>query len=175
MDRQDLCASRALNDALRIAGDLPVEIMYRPRALANVLGGLKQSDAHAARLFIPTLLRMAEELGDRTRWAECMGFVADSLTDADDVGDLIRIADKLDAAVAEFELPDHRAQICLHSEMLVLSALGKAQAKADQREAAIATFNRAESFASVTPSEGESLRLRSPVATCPRPGRCRRH
>ena len=132
--------------------------MYRSRALAYTLGGLKESNAAAARLFMPTFLTMAEEFGDRTRWAECMGFIADVLTDADDVGYLLSIADKLEASVAEFGLQDQRGMICLHSQVLVLSALGRAQTKAGSREAAVATFNKAESLAAMPPSEGESLR-----------------
>jgi RNA polymerase sigma factor (sigma-70 family) len=153
-----LARAGALDEALRIVRDLPPTGMYRSRALAYTLGGLKQSDAKAARLFMPTFLTMAEEIGDRTRWAECMGFIADVLTDADDVGDLIRIADKLEASVAEFGLADTRGQNCLHSEVLVLTALAKAQAKAGSRAAAVATFNKAEALGGMPPSEGESLR-----------------
>ena len=148
----------ALEEALRIVRDLPVAGMYRSRALAYALGGLKESNAAAARLFMPTVMAMAEELGDRTRWAECMGFIPDVLSDADDVGDLLRIADQLEASVAEFGLMDQRGLICLHSQVKVLSALAKAQAKAGSREAAVATFNKAESLAAMPPSEGESLR-----------------
>ncbi len=148
----------ALDEALRIVRDLPARGMYRSRALAYTLGGLKESDAKAARLFMPSFLAMAEEIDDGTRWAECMPFLAEALTDADDVGDLLRIADKLDTSVAEFGLADVRRWNCLHSEVLVLMALAKAQAKAGNREAAVATFNKAESLAAMPAGEGESFR-----------------
>ena len=113
------------------------------RAIAYAFEGLKRSNQPAAQLLMPTFLTMAEELGDRTRWAECMGFITEALTDADDVMELIKIADKLEMAVGEFGLNDARHANMLDGQVRVLFSLAKAQAKAGQRDVSIATSNRA--------------------------------
>ena len=148
-----------LDTALQIVRELPVSGMCRARALANALGGLKQSDQPAARLFMPSFLMMAEELGDRTRWAECMGFIAEVLTDADDVSDLIMIADKFEMAMSEFGLGDTRREHVLDGHVLTLFALAKATAKAGKRDDSIATFNKAAALASMLSESVRSDRL----------------
>jgi RNA polymerase sigma factor (sigma-70 family) len=147
-----------LDTALRIVRELPEANMLRSRALANALEGLKQYDARAAQQLLPTFLAIAESTADRTHWAECMGFIAGVLTDAGDVGELTRIADKLETLVAEFGLQDNRGHFFLHSQVLVLAALAKAQTRAGNLDAAVATFDRAEALGSIMPSEGEGLR-----------------
>ncbi len=133
--------------------------MYRSRALAYALGGLKQSDKPAARLFMPSFLMMADEMTDRTRWAHCMGFIAEVLTDADDVSDLIMIADKFETAASEFGLGDARREHVLDGHVLTLFALAKAQAKAGKRDDSIATFNKAATLASMLSESVRSDRL----------------
>jgi tetratricopeptide (TPR) repeat protein len=144
-----------LDTALRIVRDLPESGMYKSRALAYALGGLKRSDRLAAKRLMPSFLMMAEERSDRMNWAECMGFLAEVMTDADDVGELIKMADKLETGVTEFGDHDARRQNMFDAHVLVLFALAKAQAKSGDRGDSIATFNKAAALAG---AESESLR-----------------
>ena len=71
---------------------------------------------------------------------------------------LMRIAEAFEKAVAELALQDPVRPIVLQFQIFVLSALGKAQAKAGNREEAAKNFAKAVDIAAVMPAEGESLR-----------------
>ncbi|MFI5457514.1 MAG: M56 family metallopeptidase [Isosphaerales bacterium] len=146
-----------VDTALRMARDLPEELDFRARALANVLEGLK-SDRPAMKHWLPVLLQAAETVGDQTRQAEFFRGIAEVLAGAGDIETTLKIAETLEKAVAEFGLQDHSRQMIVHAHVFVLSALAKAQAKAGNRKAAVATFQKAVDFADALPDEGEALR-----------------
>ncbi len=147
-----------LETALRIVRELPESNMIRAIGMGNALEGLKHSGGPGVKQFLPTIMTMAEASGDRTRWSDCMHRIAEVLSDAGEIDALLKIANDLEMAVAESGLQSHKGHYILNAQILVLSSLAKAQAKAGKREAAIVTFDKAAALASIKPSEGESLR-----------------
>jgi beta-lactamase regulating signal transducer with metallopeptidase domain/tetratricopeptide (TPR) repeat protein len=143
--------------ALRFARELPEELDQKAHAFANVLEGLK-ADKPAIKRLLPSLLQAAEAVGDHTRQAVFFSDIAGVLADAGDVKTTPKIAETLEKAFEEFGPNDHSGQIILHSQVLVLSALARAQAKAGNRKAALETFQRAAVLAGARPDEGEGLR-----------------
>ncbi len=146
-----------LDAALRTARDLP-PTMYRRRAIAYAFGGLKQSIGPGALLFMPSFLKMAEELGDPGSEAECMAFLAEALTDPADVGVLMTLADRVESLGAGNGAQAGGRESVLDSQARVLTALAKAQAKAGSSEAAAATWRKTESLLSGLAVGSESLR-----------------
>ncbi len=146
-----------LDEAIRIVRDLP-PTMYRRRAIAYTLGGLKQSLGAGALLFMPTFLKMAEELGDPGSEADCQAFIAEALTDPADVGVLMTLADRLEFLSAGQGAQAGNREIVLDSQVRVLTALAKAQAKGGGSEAAAAIWRKTESLISAQAGGSESRR-----------------
>ncbi len=84
--------------------------------------------------------------------------VALESADAGDVAACETITDILRNGVQQLGPQGNGGHSFLHSEALALSALGKAQAKAGQQQAALNSFEKAVELAEQMPPEGEALR-----------------
>ena len=144
--------------ALKIVRSLPVANECKGRALANVMEGLKQANKAAVKRFLPTLLQEAEAFTDPTRQALCLQGFADVLAEIGDIETTKKIAETLEMAVADLGLQDHRGRLLHDYQTLVLSALGKAQARAGNRKAALETFQKAVGLTTWMPAEQEAIR-----------------
>jgi beta-lactamase regulating signal transducer with metallopeptidase domain/tetratricopeptide (TPR) repeat protein len=149
-----------LDAAFRMVRDLPLEnpSFLRARALANILEGLKPSGKPAMRQALPALLEAAAALPDQTTQSQCLSGLAEALADTGDLEGTSKIADILKKDAAEFGPQDHTRQNILHSQVFVLAALAKGQARSGNREAAVETFQKAVELAREMPAEGEALR-----------------
>ena len=147
-----------LEAALRMAGEVPDgQYLLKSRALASVLEGLRLSGKAAMKKGLPTVLQAAA-INEQTFQAQCLREFAVVLADADEIEETRKIAEILEKGAAEFGPQDVRRGNINHDEVLVLSALARAQARAGNREAAVETFQKAVELARAMPAEGEALR-----------------
>ncbi len=148
----------AVETALRMAGDLPESNAFKARALGNVLEGLKHARRPTMKEVLPRLLREAATIVDPQYQAICLQSIADALADAGDIEATLKIAATLEDAAAKFALQHPNGRSVSDSQVLVLSALAKAQAEAGDREAAVDTFQKAVDLVDARPASTEPVR-----------------
>ena len=120
--------------------------------------GVARTGKPALNQFMTRFLNKASAIPDPGQQAECMEAAAQVLGEVGDADSLLKIAGAFDKAVSAVGPQSPLRGSLLHSQVFVLSALAKTQARVGDRDGTVRNFTRAVELASAMPTEGEGLR-----------------